>query len=353
MNQIKAYGYFFTKPNGPLERREFLIENLEDANVVVKVAGCGLCHTDLSFYSGGVKTRKEPPLVLGHEISGEVVAAGSASENWIGKKVVVPAVLPCGECDLCKSGRANICQSQKMPGNDFNGGFASHLSVPSRFLCEVPQMLDNFSLSHLSVIADAITTPYQALLRSGLKKGELAIVIGVGGIGTYMVQHARNAGATVIAVDIDDERLESAKLAGSKYTVNSRTTPGGDVKKAVRTLVKENKLPPNKWRVFETSGTCEGQNAAYSLLSFAGTIGIIGFTMEKLTIRLSNVMAFDADIFGNWGCSPSHYTNVVKKVLSGEIRIIDFIEQHPLDSINSVISKALGHQLKKRAILVP
>jgi len=120
-------------------KRDFqLFENplpeLKDNEVLVKVAGCGVCHTDISFWHYGVKTRQELPLTLGHEISGTVVAG---PEEWINKNVIVPAVLPCGECELCRKGRSNICQNQLMPGNDFDGGFASHVKVPSKFLCPV------------------------------------------------------------------------------------------------------------------------------------------------------------------------------------------------------------------------
>src|ERR1035437_5922783 len=136
INQVNAYGYFFVAPNQPLEKRSFTISEIAPDQVVVEVAGCGLCHTDIGFLTGAVKTKHELPLILGHEISGKVVMVGELFEKILGKNVIVPAVLPCGECELCRSDRDNICQSQKMPGNDFQGGFASHIVVPGRFLCE-------------------------------------------------------------------------------------------------------------------------------------------------------------------------------------------------------------------------
>ena len=90
---------------------------------------------------------------------------------------------------------------------------------------------------------------------------------------------------------------------------------------------------------------------AFSLLNYGGTLGVIGFAMDKLNIRLSNVMAFDADIFGNWGCRPQYYNDVVKGVLENRINILDNIEEHPLESINDVLKLALEHKLEKRAIL--
>jgi 6-hydroxycyclohex-1-ene-1-carbonyl-CoA dehydrogenase len=353
MQRIDAYGYYLTEVKSPLEKRTFTIEKAEGDDVVVKIAGCGLCHTDLGFISGNVRTNAELPLILGHEISGEVVAAGSGFEHLLGKNVVIPAVLPCGECELCKGGRSNICRRQRMPGNDFNGGFASHITVPGRFLCLLPDDMGKFKVSQISVIADAVTTPYQSLLRSNLKKGDLAVVIGVGGIGIYMAQLAKDAGATVIAIDIDDAKLEKAVELGADFSINSKGMSEKDLRNKVRALVKDNKLPKHQWKIFETSGTTEGQSAAFSLLTFAGTLGIIGFTMDKASVRLSNIMAFDADVFGNWGCRPENYPAVVEKVLQGDINVLDNIEEHPLDSINEVVPLAFDHRLSKRVVFLP
>lgn len=353
MSPIHAWGMFFTQTGQPLERREFVIENISENDVVVKVAGCGVCHTDLGFISGDVGTKHDLPLILGHEISGTVEAVGQNYQQLLGKQVIIPAVLPCGDCELCQAGRENICQHQLMPGNDFQGGFASHIVVPARFLCALDDDLGDFQLQELSVIADAITTPYQSMVRSGLKSGDLAIVIGTGGVGLYMAQHAHNAGATVIALDIDEVKVAAVQQQGADYGICTAGMTPRDIKKEIRNLVKEHGLPQYQWKVFETSGSTAGQNVAFSLMSFAGTIGIIGFTMGKLELRLSNVMAFDADLFGNWGCSPKYYPAVVKGVLDGSIQLKQNIVEYPLSQLNEVIELANAHKLDRRAIMVP
>lgn len=353
MESIKVNGKFFAAAGRPLETREFSIDAVADDQAVVEVAGCGLCHTDLGFINGDVKTKHDLPLILGHEISGKVVAAGNRYASLVGKKVIVPAVLPCGECELCKAGRDNICQRQLMPGNDFDGGFASHVVVPARFLSLLPDDIGEFKLAELSVIADAITTPYQSLIRSGLKNGDLAIVIGTGGVGLYMVQHVKNAGATVIAVDIDSAKLKSAEQQGADFIICSSGMEERDVKGQIKNLVKEHSLPKTQWKIYENSGSAGGQSLGFSLLSYAGTLGIVGFTMDKLNIRLSNIMAFDADVFGNWGCRPVYYANVIADVLSKKINVLDNIQTYPLSQIDSVIEDAQQHRLTKRAILMP
>jgi len=132
-----------------------------------------------------------------------------------------------------------------------------------------------------------------------------------------------------------------------------RSMSAGEVKNAVRTLVKERGLPKHAWKVFETSGTAAGQETAFALLSFAGRMVVVGFTMDKVTIRLSNAMAFDAEVIGNWACKPEYYPEVVGEVIAGRIQVKPNIETHPLDSINEVFKMAAEHRLERRAVLVP
>ena len=289
--------------------------------------------------------------MLGHEISGTVLEGPS---HLKGKKVIVPAVLPCGECDLCRRGRSNICQQQKMPGNDFHGGFASHVVVPARYLVEVPDtMLEEHPLPELAVIADAVSTPYQAIVKSGLQDGDLAIIIGVGGIGIYAAQLAHIMGGKVIAIDIVDEKLEQVKAVGITATINARDMDIKAIKKQVKALCAELDAPSHSWKIFETSGTKPGQELAFALLGVAGTLSVVGFTLQKLELRLSNLMAFDAAAIGTWGCKPELYTDVIRMVADGKLKLTPFTETYPMSRINDIFRQTLEHKLLKRPVLTP
>ncbi len=343
------------KPEAPLVQKNFPIPELGPGDILVEVAGCGLCHTDLSFLYGGVGTKHPPPLTLGHEISGRVIATGSGREmsELDGKDVLIPAVMPCGECALCKAGEPRICRAQIMPGNDIDGGFASHVRVPGRFACPLDLSGSGLELWQLSVVADAVTTPYQAAERIGIGQGDTVIVIGVGGIGTYGVLVSVARGATVIALDIDQTRLDLMKEFGATATVNVTDLDPRALKKAVKGAVKEAGGAPLRWKILEMSGTGAGQQTAFSLLNFGAALAVVGFTMDKVNARLSNLMAFDATMAGNWGCDASLYPRIVKSVIDGEIQIKPFVKRFPLDEINDVIKAARAHKLTERAVLVP
>lgn len=322
---------------------------------VVAVSGCGVCHTDISFLYQGVPTRAPAPLALGHEVSGTVQAVGDGVDaGLVGRPVIVPAVLPCGDCDLCRADGRRICRGQVMPGNDRHGGFASHLTVPARYLCPVPDaVLAGHELWQLSVVADAITTPFQAVRLAGLGKGDLAVCIGAGGIGIHGVQIAAATGAHVIALDVDAGKLETALSYGAGAAID---VSGLDVK-AVKGRVKEEAkrlgAPGACWRIFETSGTRAGQETAYALLNQGAHLAVVGFTLAKLEVRLSNLMAFDATARGNWGCDPTLYPEVLDWIAEGRIRVSPFVEKHDLKEINAVLAAAHEGKLERRAVLVP
>jgi len=328
----------------------------QQGEVVIEVAGCGVCHTDLGFLYDGVPVKHPLPLTLGHEISGRVVGTGADTGDWAGRAVVVPAVIPCGHCDLCARGLGTICRSQQMPGNDVHGGFASHVTVPAHGLCAVDEprlAAAGLQLADVAVLADAVTTPYQAATQAGVGEGDLAIVIGAGGIGGYAVQVAAALGATVVAVDVDPAKLAALEAHGLALGLDAREHDARALKKAIGGFARERGLRATEWKIFECSGTTAGQQTAFGLLTFGAHLAVVGFTMGKLEVRLSNLMAFHATAEGNWGCLPDHYPAALELVLDGRVAMTPFIERHPLDEINDVFAAAHEHRLTRRAIMVP
>jgi 6-hydroxycyclohex-1-ene-1-carbonyl-CoA dehydrogenase len=353
---MRIDGWQMVAPRAALERRTREESPPARDEVLVEVAGCGICHTDLSYLDDGVPTRGALPLTLGHEISGRVVVAGDGCRELLGRDVVVPAVIPCGSCDVCRAGRGAICRKQIFPGNDVHGGFASHVKVPARGLCVVPAPAKGqraIELPLLSVLADAITTPYQSIRRSGLGRGDLAIFVGAGGVGGFGVQIARAAGATVVAIDVDEERLGQIALHGAALTLDARGMDHAALRAAIKTFSRSRELPQACWKIFETSGTTAGQETAFALLGPGAYLGVVGFTPKPVTVRLSNLMAFDARAEGNWGCAPELYPEALALVLEGKVAVEPFVERVPMSRVNDALARIRAKQIKKRVVLEP
>jgi len=353
---VKISGWAVTEPGRPLELRNWEAEPGR-GEVLVQVAGCGICHTDLGFYYDRVPTRHPLPLVLGHEISGTVVSAGPGSEEWLHRDVVVPAVIPCGGCDACRAGQASICPDQVFPGNDVDGGFATHVVVPSRGLCPIPRgphpAGGGADLQALCVIADAVTTPYQAILRSGLAEGDLAVFVGAGGVGGFGIQIASSFGARVVAIDVDPRRLEKMRHHGAQVTIDGSAGSFKSIRETIRAFAGDHRIPTWRRKVFEASGTVAGQETAFGLVEPGGWLGIIGYTDAKASVRISNLMALDATARGNWGCPPEHYPAVLDLVLSRRVLVEPFIERRPISGIAEAFADLHARRIAGRVVLVP
>jgi 6-hydroxycyclohex-1-ene-1-carbonyl-CoA dehydrogenase len=329
-----------SSPVSRLSPRTLPMPELRPGEALVEIAGCGVCGTDLGYLYDNVPTVSRPPLTLGHEISGTVVAG---EPSWVGKRVIVPTILPCRSCELCRSGRANRCLAQKMPGNSYGpyGGFASHIPVPARELCPVPDDA-GLPLEALAVVADAVATPYQAALRGGIQPGDRVVVVGVtGGLGIYMAQWAKLLGAeAVVGIGRSPERLEATRACGVDLCLPTSSRTPWDVRKEFWSLCRKHHLDARSgWKIFEMSGTRAGQEVALELLGYGGVLVIVGYSPEPLSYHLSRLMAFDAEIRGTWGSLPEHYPHILGEVLRERIRIRPFVTTRPMDGIRETFEE--------------
>ena len=194
--------------------------NSELGQVIIDIAACGVCHTDLGYSDHGVPTVKTPPKILRHEISGIIRETSSDVTSFKkGDHVLIPAVLSCGYCFACRTGRENVCANQVMLGNNVDGGFAQQIKVPAKDVFQLPKSIP---LEEGCIIADAVSTPYHAVKNRGqVRPGDWTVVIGCGGIGLNLVQNIRVAGGLCIAVDVVEEKLERARQLGATEVINA------------------------------------------------------------------------------------------------------------------------------------
>lgn len=343
-------------PAWKLVKKHIPVPELKEGDALVEIAGCGVCGTDLGYFYDGIPTASKPPIILGHEISGKVVAGDPA---WLGKEVVVPTIIPCRRCELCRNGRANRCLRQKMPGNSYGvyGGFASHIPVPARELCPVEDR-KQIPLSHLAVAADAVATPYQAAMRAELKPGDKVIISGVtGGLGIFMAQWAKFFGAEIVAgIGRNQAKLDRSLDYGVDFAINSSGKASSEIRKDFFTQCRKRYIDPKYgWKIFEMTGSRQAQETALELLAYTGMLVVVGYSPDIIAYHLSKLMAFDAEIRGTWGCLPEHYPYIVERIFSGDIKIVPLVETRPMSTIAETFEEieTAGSSPARRIILVP
>ena len=177
--------------------------------------------------------------------------------------------------------------------------------------------------------------------------------IGVDGKGDSDSSDAGKFGKVVACCDVDDNKLKAAEAAGADAAINTKDLNPKELKGKVKEAAKSIGAPKFCWKIFEMSGTKPGQQTGFNLLTFGSSMSVVGFTMDKVEARLSNLMAFDAKLIGNWGCDPELYSKVLDWVAKGKIQLKPYVEQRPLDTINEVFELSHGGKLEKRVVLVP
>ncbi|KLU61251.1 alcohol dehydrogenase [Peptococcaceae bacterium CEB3] len=329
----------------PLKVEEVPKPQIGAGEILVKVAACGLCHTDLHYLDHGVPTFKKPPLILGHEVSGTVTeVASGVSQFQVGDRVLLPAVMACGVCDNCRAGRGNICSHMVMLGNDVDGGYAEYIKAEASNVFHLPEEIP---LIEGAIIADAITTPFHAVKNRGkVKPGDTVIVYGCGGVGLNLVQVANAAGASVIAVDTMEIKLNKAKELGAVATVNASEVP--DVAKAIRKLTGG-----GAEIAFECIGNPKTMESAFSSVRNGGRLVIVGYTEHTMTLNASRVMYREMEVIGSLGCPLTEYPKVIELVRTGKLQVETMVSRRfSLDQVNEGLDFVRSGQ-GFRSVIVP
>jgi 6-hydroxycyclohex-1-ene-1-carbonyl-CoA dehydrogenase len=317
----------FHGPHQPLAIEERVTPVARPGEIVVKVAACGLCHTDLHYIDHDVPTFAAPPLVLGHEASGRIAHIGAGVEGWReGDRVLIPALLTCGACDACRHGRENICERGVMPGNHIDGAYAEFVRVPAKDALPLPEELP---LESACLIADAVSTPYHAVVNRGeVRAGHKVVVFGCGGVGINVVQLAAAAGAVVWAVDLLASRLETAQRFGAAHVVDASKT---------ETVAKElRRMTGGGGDVaFEVIGNPTTMRAAFDSLHRGGRLVVVGYSDRDAAFSAAKLMFNEMEIRGSLGCRPGDYPRIIEMARRGTIQVERLVTgRFSLDEIN-------------------
>jgi len=320
----------FNGPNQPLEIKEVPTPAPGPGQLLIKTAACGVCHTDIGYIDHGVPTFKKPPLILGHEPSGTVAALGEGVKGFKdGDRILLPAVLTCGNCPACRTGRENICANMVMFGNNVDGAYAEYVLAPAKDTFHLPEEIP---LQEGCIIADAISTPYHAIVnRAQVRAGDSVVVVGCGGVGINLVQVAAAVGGSVIAVDISEEKLEWARKLGAVTTIN----PKQDEKwpKSVKKLTGG-----GADIAIEAIGNPKTIETAFGALRVGGRLVVLGYSAENISLFAGKIMFHEMEIVGSLGCRPVDYPKLIEMCRLGKVKVKELVTaKFSLDRINDAM----------------
>jgi L-iditol 2-dehydrogenase len=287
--------------------------------VVVQVAACGICGSDVHGYDGS-SGRRIPPLVMGHEAAGVIAEVGEdVSRFAVGDRVTFDSTVYCGACDYCLAGQINLCDNRQVVGvstPDFRraGAFAEFVTVPERIVYRLPDELSFAEAAMLEAVAVAI----HAVVVSDLKGGETALVIGAGMIGLLILQAARAAGCSrILVADVDASRLKLAEEAGADATI---LASGAEMAGHVLRLTDGRGVD----LVLEAVGRDETVSAAVDAVRKGGTVTLVGNITPQVTLPLQKVVSRQIRLQGSCA-SAGEYPQAMDLISSGKIRVTPLI----------------------------
>ena len=277
--------------------------------VVVDVAACGVCASDLHVVQG-ITPAGHLPITLGHEAAGTVSSVGDGVTQWqVGDRVIVPAGRMCGTCAMCRTGRDNLCQSSQVLGVDIDGAQAGAVAVPAGLPLPIP---GHVPFAQAAILADAVATPYHALKRGGAGEGMVVAVIGMGGLGFHAVQLAVLAGAEVVGVDTDPVALERGLAAGATAVVNA-----GDEDAVAQVL---HATDGGADVSFEFVGTSATVALASRIVRPGGRATLVGIGRDRLTgPPLGLFVAREQEVVGSFGATMADVNELIDLLDAGRL----------------------------------
>jgi len=329
----------------PLKIEDVEIPKISDEEVLVRVKGAGICHTDLHFLDGTlVPWKGSLPLTLGHEVAGEIESVGRKVRRFRkGERVVVNNGVSCGKCKYCKMGRENLCVELDQLGFTLDGGYAEYMKAPERTLVRLPKEV---TFEEGALLPCGVASSYHALMDiAQLRKGETLLINGTGGLGSSAVQIAKVAGAKIIAVDVVDEKLEMAKKLGADETVNPRTQ---DLGEAVKRFTGGQGVDV----ALELVGTSAAGRAALGTLGKTGRYVIVGYTKEALEATPLILVILEAQIRGVVAYTMKDLQAVVRLVQRGRLKPV-VARKFGLDELSSALDLLRQGSITGRSVAVP
>lgn len=286
-----------------------------DNGVVIRVKATGLCRSDWHAWMGH-DTDVVLPHVPGHEIAGEVVAAGKGVRNWkAGDRVTLPFVCACGSCPQCLSGNQQVCDHQFQPGFTHWGSFAEYVAIgrADGNLVRLPETMDFVTAASLGC---RFVTSFRAVVDQGkVSAGQWVAVHGCGGVGLSAVMIASAAGASVVAVDIADDKLEFARSLGADAVINAKATP--DVVEGVMRITGGGAHVSID--ALGNPTTCFNSVAGLRKRGKHIQVGLMLGGHNNSVLPMDKVIARELEIYGSHGIQAHKYPLLFEMIRTGKV----------------------------------
>jgi 2-desacetyl-2-hydroxyethyl bacteriochlorophyllide A dehydrogenase len=313
------------------------LPKMKDDEVLVNVKAVSICGSDLHAYMG-VSKRRTPPLVMGHEFSGEIAMVGKKVKNLKeGERVVVEPIVSCGTCRLCRLGRNNICENLQLVGLHVSGAFSEYVSVPATKCYRLPQTVSFEEASLVEPLAVAV----HAVNVAGLEKNDAIAIIGSGAIGLMTLQVAKDKGVRKISMlDTLEYRLTLARELGATTTINVKK------EEPLQKILREGGVDT----VFEAVGHQTTVQQGLAMVKRGGTVVIIGMLEATMEIPMLDVTVKEIDVRGSYGYTSDDFQQALRLMAKGNVNVRPLITHLlPLVDIKhgfEVLSQATENVIK-------
>mgnify|MGYP003965312427 FL=1 len=298
-----------------LEIQDSPIPHFSKNEVLIRVKACGICGSDVHGYDGS-SGRRIPPLIMGHEAAGLIEECGSEVSGFSkGDRVTFDSTVYCGKCSYCKKGQVNLCDSRMVLGvscEDYrrHGAFAEFVAVPSHIIYKLP---DTFPFEHAAMI-EAVSVAVHAVGRISFDSGDKSLVVGAGMIGLLLIQAIRSAGCReIIAVDMDNDRLNLAKKLGATQVINSQEVD------ALSFILNETE-GQGVDKSFEVVGATPTVQLSIHAVRKGGSVVMVGNLAPEVELPLQSVVTREISLFGTCA-SAGEYPKCIELMADGSIQV--------------------------------
>jgi len=323
----------------PLVIEEVAVPSVGAGQILVKLAATGVCHTDLHAAEGDWPVKPTPPFIPGHEGAGHVVAVG-AGVRWVkeGDRVGVPWLYTaCGHCSHCLAGWETLCEAQRNTGYSVNGTFAEYVLADPDYVGHLPR---DVGFVEISPVLCAGVTVYKGLKVTDTKPGDWVAISGIGGLGHMAVQYAKAMGLNIVAVDIDDAKLELARRLGAALTVNARDTdPAAFIKKEIG----------GAHGVLVTAVSPKAFQQALGMARRGGTVSLNGLPPGDFPLSIFDTVLNGLTVRGSIVGTRLDLQEALDFAAEGKVRATVATEK--LENINTVFARMRHGEIEGRIVI--